>query len=451
MIWLAGILGALAVLLLAVPVTRRCARVLVVVIHRFAPRVLRRLRLGYRDYTRARAIRLAFEDLGPTYVKFGQMIASSPSAFSDEVTAEFARCLDAVRPIGARTVRSVIERELGRPVEELFESIDWEPLASASVAQVHAARIAGAGEVVVKVQRPGIAGRIRSDLAILGWLARVAMRRNVELRRANLGAIVADFRKTLEEELDFAAEAANIEAFNRLLEREGLAGVAAAPRVYPALSTRRIITMERLRGVRIDDKPGVDARRDDVVEMLRDTSKVFWTCVFLGGFFHGDIHAGNIMVLDDGRLGYLDFGIFGRFDMDDRLALIDWIGALIANDGELLARSIQKMGAVPETVDWPRFVADVTDSFLPLRALTVDKPEMLEEFLPKLREMAARHDAHLPGNFILILKQLTYFGRYVMIHEPSFNENTDPKTQVAFMQIFARFNQLRARSDIVAA
>lgn len=451
MLWTFAIIGGVCLAALAIPVVRRCARVFLVVIHRWSPRVLRRLRLGYRDYSKARAIRLAFEDLGPTYVKFGQMIASSPSAFSEDVTAEFAKCLDEVRPISARTVRRVIERELGRPADEVFESIDWEPLASASVAQVHTAVLPGGEEVVIKVQRPGIAGRIKSDLAILDWLAGVAMWRNAELRRANLGAIVDDFRATLSEELDFTAEAGNIGDFNELLEREGLTELATAPRVHPELSTRRIITMSRLRGVRIDDKAGVDARRDDALEMLRDTSKVFWTCVFIGGFFHGDIHAGNIMVLDDGRLGYIDFGIFGRFEMDDRLALIDWIGALIADDGELLARSIKKMGAVPETVDWERFVSDVTESFLPLRALTVDKPEMLEEFFPKLREMAARHDARLPGNFILILKQLAYFGRYVMMHEPSFNENTDPKTQAAFMQIFARFNQLRAENDQSAA
>jgi predicted unusual protein kinase regulating ubiquinone biosynthesis (AarF/ABC1/UbiB family) len=444
LIWLLATLAALLLAALLIPVVRRCARVLLAVIHRWSPRVLRRLRLGFRGYTKARAIRLAFEDLGPTYVKFGQMIASSPSAFSEEVTAEFARCLDEVRPIPPKTVRRVIERELGRPAEEVFASIDWTPLASASVAQVHRATLPSGEERVIKVQRPGIAGRIKADLAILDGLARLAMRRNAELRRANLTAIVDDFRKTLAEELDFAREADNIEAFNALLERESLDRLATAPRVDRQLSTARIITMERLRGCRIDDKPGVDARREDTLEMLRDTSRVFWTCVFLGGFFHGDIHAGNIMVLDDGRLGYLDFGIFGRFDMGDREALIDWIGALIADDGELLARSIKRMGAVPDTVDWPRFVADVTDSFLPLRALTVDKPEMLEEFFPNLREMAARHDARLPGNFILILKQLAYFGRYVMLHEPSFNENLDPATQAHFMMIFARFNQLRA-------
>jgi predicted unusual protein kinase regulating ubiquinone biosynthesis (AarF/ABC1/UbiB family) len=201
--------------------------------------------------------------------------------------------------------------------------------------------------------------------------------------------------------------------------------------------------MERLYGVRIDDKHGVDARVDDVVDLLRATSEVFWSCVFLGGFFHGDIHAGNIMVLDDGRLGYLDFGIFGRFSDDHRGALADWLAALVSGNGEQLARAIRAMGAVGGGVDWDAFVQDVTDVFLPLRALTVDKPEMLEQFFPKLLAMAAAHDLHLPAAFVLILKQLTYFGRYVMIHAPHYNENLDPKSQQTFVKIFMRFNAWR--------
>jgi aarF domain-containing kinase len=208
--------------------------------------------------------------------------------------------------------------------------------------------------------------------------------------------------------------------------------------------------MERLYGVRIDDAAGVKSRVTDVVEILRNNSEVFWSCVFLGGFFHGDIHAGNIMVLDDGRLGFLDFGIFGRFNMTDRIALSEWVTALVTANGELLAQSMKRMGAIPETVSWDAFVADVTESFIPLREFRVDKPEMLEQFFPKLRQMAARHDANLPGNFVLILKQLTYFGRYVMIHDPGFNENTDPKSQLTFMKIFQRFHQLQQESPVEA-
>jgi predicted unusual protein kinase regulating ubiquinone biosynthesis (AarF/ABC1/UbiB family) len=427
---------------LAFPVPRRSVVLALVLARRTAPVLLRRLRLGRRDYSLARAIRLAFEDLGPAYIKFGQMIASSPTAFPESVTREFARCLDEVRPLPAHTVWAILEAELGRPPDEVFASIETSPLASASIAQVHAARLEDGTDVVIKVQRPGIRGRVEHDLGLMRFVARLAMR-HAELRRANLVGVVDDFLRTIREEMDFRLEAANMDAFRDVVQREGISHIAHAPRVIRELSTDKVLTMERLRGVRIDDKVGVETRVRDVVQVLRDNSEVFWTCVFLGGFFHGDIHAGNIMVLDDGRLGFLDFGIFGRFSMDDRVALSEWVRALVGADGELLATSIKRMGAVPADVDWGAFVADVTDSFLPLRAFRVDRPEMLEQFFPKLRAMAARHNAQLPANFVLILKQLTYFGRYVMIHDPSFNENVDPETQVTFVKIFQRFGQLQ--------
>jgi predicted unusual protein kinase regulating ubiquinone biosynthesis (AarF/ABC1/UbiB family) len=202
--------------------------------------------------------------------------------------------------------------------------------------------------------------------------------------------------------------------------------------------------MERLFGCRIDDKPGVDRRITDPVEMLRATSQVFWTCVLLGGFFHGDVHAGNVMVLDDGRLGYIDFGIFGRFSDDHRAALADWVGALVSGNGEQIARSLAATGALGARARWDDFVHDCTDAFLPMRALTVDNPEMIEAFYPKLLAMAERHDLRLPQEFVLILKQLTYFGRYVMMHAPKYNENLDPAAQQMFVRLFFKFNAWRA-------
>ena len=432
-----------------VPITRRVLVMTAIFTWRFLPVLGRKLRIVGKHYTTARAVRLAFEDLGPAYIKFGQMIASSPTAFPKETTEEFAKCLDNVRPIKLQQVRRILTEDLGSLAA--FASIEETPLASASIAQVHAATLANGTPVVIKVQRPGIRGRIEQDLALLGVVARIAMTFNKLLRRANLTGIVEDFRRTIREELNFVLEADNIEEFNSLLERHGLLRLARAPLVHRELTTTRVLVLERFYGVRIDDKPGVDDRVEDVVDMLRATSEVFWTCVFLGGFFHGDIHAGNIMVLDDGRLGYLDFGIFGRFSEDHRSALADWVAALVSGNGEQLARSIRAMGAVGPDIDWDAYVADVTDAFLPLRGLTVDKPEMLESFFPKLLAMAAKHDLHLPSQFVLILKQLTYFGRYVMLHEPSFNENLDAKSQQTFVKIFVKFNAWRQQkgADVI--
>ena len=439
--WLA--LSIVVAILVVLPVPRRAIVLVGVFVRRLAPVIGRKLHLVSPAYTTARAIRLAFEDLGPAYIKFGQMVASSPTAFPRHVTEEFAKCLDNVRPIPVKRVWRILEEDLGSHPEKVFAELDEKPLASASIAQVHAGTLRTGMPIVVKVQRPGVRDRIEHDLALMGVVARIAMWSSKLLRRANLIGIVDDFRRTIREELNFVLEADNIEEFSQLLEREGLLGVARAPHVCRELTTTRVLTMERMFGVRIDDKHGVEERVDDVVDMLRATSEVFWTCVFLGGFFHGDIHAGNIMVLDDGRLGYLDFGIFGRFSDDHRGALADWIGALVSGNGEQLARALQAMGAVGNGCQWAPFVADVTDVFLPLRGLTVDKPEMLEQFFPRLLQMTVRHDLQLPSSFVLILKQLTYFGRYVMIHSPSFNENLDPKSQQTFVKIFMKLNAWR--------
>lgn len=446
--WIAA--AALA-LVLALPVPRRALVLAAVAARRFAPLAARALRLGCRDATAARCLRLAFEDLGPAYLKFGQMIASSPTAFSKRTTDEFAKCLDEVRPIPAARIRRILAAELGPDALASFRTIEDRPLASASIAQVHAGELSDGTPVVLKVQRPGIRRRVEADIALLGLCARVAERASRLLRHANLTGIVADFRKTIREEMDFRLEARNIDDFTALLDREGLLAIARAPRVHHALSTQRVLVLERLFGCRIDDALGVRRRVADVRDTLRATSEVFWTCVLLGGFFHGDIHAGNILVLDDGRLGYIDFGIVGRFTDAQRAALADWLAAMVSGDGRLLARAIYDMGAIRKRdLDWDDYVADVTDTFLPLRALTVDNPQMLEAFFPKLRALGAKHDLHLPQAFVLILKQLSYFGRYVMIHDPSFNENLDPKTQQTFAKLFVQFNAWRQTRDAAA-
>jgi aarF domain-containing kinase len=430
-LWLAVVL-VVAIAIAAVPITRRAVVLAAVFARRLAPRLYR------DDYPTARALRLAFEDLGPAWVKLGQMIASSPTAFPPAVTDEFAQCLENVRPLSVDVVRAVVEDELDRRLP-----IDDVAMASASIAQVHAAVLPGGDRVVVKVQRPGVRRRIEDDLAVMDAAARVASACSTLMRRANVRGIVADLRRTMHEEIDFRAEADHIEEFNALLAREGLTHLACAPRVYRELSTARVLVMERLVGCRIDDKLGVEQRVADRVEMLRATSQVFWSCVLLGGFFHGDCHAGNVMILDDGRIGYIDFGIFGRFSDDHRAALADWVGALVSGNGEQIARSLRATGALGASADWDAFVVDCNEVFLPMRTVTVDNQDQFVEFYPKLLDMMARHDMHLPQAFVLIIKQLSYFGRYVMIHAPRYNENLDPKAQQMFVRLFFKFNAWR--------
>ena len=436
------IAASLSVLWLLIPLTRRVALVAFVIVRRFSPIILAKLRLI--KYPTARAVRLAFEDLGPAYVKFGQMIASSPTAFAPEVAQEFEVCFDEVRPLPARKIKKLIAKEIGNKSDSAFESIEAEALASASIAQVHQGKLKDGSDIVVKIQRPGIRSRVEQDLRIMSILTFTAEKIFKNLHRANPTGIVKDLKRTMLEEMDFTKEAQNIKEFKQMLVENNLDELATAPKVYNDLSTDKVIVMDKLNGVRIDDKAGVDKRVEESRTVLRQTSKVFWTGIFLGGVFHGDIHAGNILVLDDGRLGYLDFGIFGRFTMEDREALVSWMAGMATSDGEKLAQSMKQMHAISDDVDWDMFVKDVKETFLPLRSATVDNPELIESFFPKLREMALKYDMRLPENFVLILKQVTYLGRYIMIHDPGYNEHLDPESKKNLMVLFQKFNALRA-------
>ncbi len=274
--------------------------------------VARKLR-GERDIGPG-LVRNAFEDLGPTYLKLGQLIASSHGLFPDDYCKEFQKTLDRVKPFAYADVERTLTIELRSRPEKLFASLDSTPLASASIAQVHAARLDDGRDVVIKVQRPHIERRVAADMRILRLGAQLlSLVPTVEL--ANPVGIVEDFDHTIAEELDFRREAANMDEFNRIMAELGHADVRA-PRVVHELTTRRVLVMERFYGVRVDDVEAVRARAVDAEAMLVYGLRGWFQSMILHGFFHGDVHAGNLMILDDGALGFLDFGIVGRFDED---------------------------------------------------------------------------------------------------------------------------------------
>ncbi|HEX8794313.1 MAG TPA: AarF/UbiB family protein, partial [Polyangiaceae bacterium] len=252
-------------------------------------------------------LRTAFEDLGPTYIKLGQLIASSQGLFPERYCTEFRKCLDRVRPFDYADVQRILRAELGRDPDEVFASIDREPLASASIAQVHAARLLDGQEVVIKVQRPKIAAIVEADLRVLRLAAR-AMALSPRGELANPVGIVEDFEANIREELDFRREAENMGEFNRIMVEHGQTQVVA-PRVVPELTTERVLVMERFYGHRVDDVEKLKAANVDGEEKLLAGMRAWFQCMVLHGFFHGDVHAGNLMALADGRIGFLDFGI----------------------------------------------------------------------------------------------------------------------------------------------
>ncbi|MEC9071399.1 MAG: AarF/UbiB family protein, partial [Myxococcota bacterium] len=295
-------------------------------------------------------VREAFESMGPTFIKLGQVIASSPGLFAQRYTEEFAKCLDQVPPFDGETLKGIVSSELGRPIPELFQSLEERPLGSASIAQVHAAVLHDGRRVVVKVQRPGIGEVVDADL---WWMHRGASVLEFLFKGArliNLTGLIEDFSGTIHEEIDFCKEAANLREFNDIMDAHGISDVSA-PAPMEGMVTRRVLVMERFKGFKVDDIQGMKEGGLEPEKVLRLGIRTWLLTVLLHGFFHGDAHAGNVLISAKGSIGFLDFGIIGRFDHQQKHQVLRYVLAFGARDYGALADILIEIGAVREDVD----------------------------------------------------------------------------------------------------
>jgi aarF domain-containing kinase len=435
MTWLV-VLGAVAAVLaltLALPTTRRLWAFHLYAAKHFWRWVADALRLrGSRErLTRPVLLRELCEDLGPTFIKFGQIVASSAGMFPERYSIEFQRCLDRVRPFPFDQVQAIVAGELGPEKAARIASIEPTPLASASIAQVHGATLDDGSEVVIKVQRPGISGRVAADMRIMRSLARVAEKTVRDADLANPVGIVEDFSKTLREELDFRLEAKNLDRFNEIMAELGHRDVRA-PRPVWDLTTERVLVMERFAGTRVDDVARIRARQIDAEEKLVKGLKAWFQSVIFYGFFHGDVHAGNLMLLDDDDIGFLDFGIVGRFDERQTTLVTDYIVAFTSGDFAALARVIAEMGGVNERVDLDAMAKDLAEAYGPLLKLSFGEINYAD-MLPEIQRVASRHRMRMPNEFVLITKQMLYFDRYAKLLAPNLNIFTDARLVASLM------------------
>lgn len=367
------------------------------------------------------ALRLAFERLGPIYIKLGQLIASGEALFPEAYSEEFRRLLDRVPAFSRDDVERTVQADLGHPIAALFSRFEDTPIAAASIAQVHAAALPDGRAVVVKVQRPGLAQLAAADLRILRGFAWLVMRVSAIARGSNVGAFVDDFEANLREELDFRHEAAAMREFNEVM---GVFGNdrTRAPEVHGALSSARVLTMERFEGWRIDDVPGVRASGYDAVETLLHGIRSWFQTLILRGFFHGDVHAGNFMLLRDGRVGFLDFGIVGRFGEDHQRGVIEYVLGFQQRDFGRVADAMVQMKTSPDgrPIDRDKLVRDLEEAFAPfmppLEGDSGSTPRAgsggLSDFVPGLIRTGQMHGLRLPRELVLVTKQLVYLDRY---------------------------------------
>lgn len=354
----------------------------------------------------------AFQRLGSTYVKFGQVVASSPGLFPVEMSRALAPLFDQVCPVPFEDVRRVVEQELGRPLEEIFSSFDPEPMASASMAQVHAATLAGGREVAVKVQRPGIRRQLDRDLRVLMALARL-FERLPSVRVVQPIAVVRDFARTLGEELDFEREARSIARFETNLRAFGANDRVRVPQVVHSLTGPRVLTMERIHGRGFVELLGAEDHELDLVDLVRQLAKAWLEAAFEHGFFHGDLHAGNLMVDAEGKLTILDFGIMGELDPAHREILRNGLPKVFRDDDlSEAARAFYEMGTGGDPGAVTRACADLAAELAPVLSLRLEEISFAELFVGIIR-VGARHRVQLPVGMILVTKVLLYIDRYM--------------------------------------
>ncbi len=381
-----------------------------------------------------REIPQAFADLGPTYVKFGQIIASSPGAFGEPLSREFRSLLDSVPPADTAEVHELFKKELGAEPTELFAKFEEQPFASASIAQVHFATLHSGEEVVVKIQRPGIRRRVAADLQILKRFAQI-----VELaklgRRLSAQDVVADFSDNLAEELDFRIEAQSMEAWVSGLHGSPLGRNIRVPQVHWEFTSERVLTMERVHGVRIDDVKEIRKKGFDGTELVKALLFSTFEGGLRHGLFHGDLHAGNLLVDDEGRIVFLDFGIMGRIDPRTRWLLRELIYALLVKKDHATAGKIVVLLGAVGTVKPEAQAAKDLKAFAEPLTLTTLGDMSYADIGKQLSTLAEAYDVKLPRELVLIGKQFLYVERYMKLLAPKWQMMSDPQ----FSGYFANF------------
>jgi ubiquinone biosynthesis protein len=393
--------------------------------HRWPPG-LRVLTVGYRlgraligwsshdrgtEHSRAglsRRLRPAFERLGPTYIKLGQLLSSGEGIFPEELVNEFRLLRDRVPAESFTTVRRTIEEDLGKPLAAVFLSFDRVPIASASIAQVHAATLRTGERVVVKVQRRQARAQFHLDIAILSWIAPMLVGRIPVAALTNPPALVELFAETIVEELDFRLEAQNMLDIASVLIATGQRSIVV-PRPHPDLVTRRVLVMEHLRGFSWNDAAGMRDAGVDTAAVLRSALISFLEGALLYGVFHGDLHGGNMLVQPDGTIALLDFGITGRLNQRKRLAFLRMQVGATSNALEPQIEAWRDLGALPADIDVAAVIKDLGLDRPPIDPTTLTADEMVGE-IREITKALLGYGAKLPKELMLFVKNMLFLN-----------------------------------------
>ena len=423
-------------------------------LERFRP--VHTLTLDLGEHNRAESlttpehIRLAIEELGATFIKLGQFLSTRADLLPPEYQEELAKLQDSAPPFDSDLAIERIEAELGQSIDSLFERFDSEPLAAASIGQAHTATLLDGTEVVVKVRRPGVVEQIEEDLEILQNLAS-RMSRHLEFAATyDIAGLAQEFAHTLRSELDYLQEARNAETFAQNFARDPKVHI---PRVFWEVTTSRVLTLERLRGVKVSDLTALDSNGFDRRELAQHGTEVILKMIFEDGFFHADLHPGNFFIEPDGRFGLIDFGMVGTVDEKAQEQLSELVLALVSPNYDQLVNALLEMGLTATRVDRKRLRRDLEHLIAPYQGRPlgeIDLTPLINDALAIVR----RHQLHLPSNLALLLKTIIMTEGLGARLDPDFRLLTviGPYTNELLLKLYSPTRWLRklkhAGSDI---
>ncbi len=362
-------------------------------------------------------MRLVLEELGPTFIKFGQVMSTRADLIPIELINELEKLQDSVPPFSGEKAISLVEQELGKPISEVFESISYSSLAAASIAQVHKAILIEGEEVVVKVQRPGINRTIETDLEIMFHLAMMMEKHVQEMRSLNIVKVVEEFERAIHKELNFAIEASNLERFGNNFQKDPNIYV---PKCYRNFSTKKILTMEYIEGIKISDIESIKANGLDQKIIARRGADLVLKQIFEFGFFHADPHPGNILVLPENVICFLDYGMMGTLTRTTRELITSMAAGAIHRDIDKIIRNLLRLCETDGEVKIQKLELQITELIDRYFNQSLEQMDMAA-LINDLMKFYPENNLKMPSDLYLLGRSMLLLQGNGEILDPDFN------------------------------
>ena len=381
----------------------------------FSMRPVRKLNIF--DLPEPVRIRRALEELGPTFIKFGQILSMRPDLIPIGLCLELEKLQDKISPFKYEKVEDQIKHAFKQPINEIFSQFSQKPQAAASLAQVHAAKLKNGTKVVVKVQRPGIEKTIKKDIRILHELAKLADKYVEEVRVYNPIGLIDEFKKSILKEIDFTREANNIRRFRRQFASDDMVYI---PNVFPELSSRQILTVERIEGIKVSNNEEIDSAGLDRHKIAINGAKAVLKMVFKHGFFHADPHPGNIFVLSDNRVAFIDFGMVGRIHKSTKAQIANMLTGVVEHDASRITNACTAIGVVDEKSNIKELELDFEDFVDRYYVESLSKLKV-GQFFMDLIDSVTRNRIKVPSDLFLLSKAFAIIEAVGEKLDPSFD------------------------------